>query len=359
MRAILRGAVVAIVPLAVVLAVKLDAADRKIAAAPAFSAHDLTQLPQRNWITNGGNVLNQRYSPLTLLNRDNVKDLKALWRTSMGSGALPNNSGQAQILHYEGTLYVINGANDVFALDVDSGAILWTYHGNPDPKAGVPMGRSSRGVAIGEGKVFVAQLDARLVALDQKTGKVAWSIAAEPWAEGLQPHERAALLQRARDRRLLGRRDGEPRQGEGVSREGRQGSVDVQHRAGPGRAWARELAAGRERVGVRRRAGVADAGGRSRARARLLLDRQSGARSARRRAARQQPVQRVDRRDRREDRQVPLALPAGASRHLGLRLAESRRAVRRARSAARCAKGSSKCRRRAGRTSSTARRASR
>ena len=49
-----------------------------------------------------------------------VKDLKALWRTSMGSGANPNNSGQAQILHYDGTLYVINGANDVYAIDVDS-----------------------------------------------------------------------------------------------------------------------------------------------------------------------------------------------------------------------------------------------
>ena len=184
MRAILRGAAVAIVPLTVVLAVKLDAADRKIAAAPPFSAHDLTQLPQRDWITNGGNIFNQRYSPLTLLNRGNVKDLKALWRTSMGSGASPSNSGQAQILHYEGTLYVINGANDVFALDVDSGAILWTYHGNPDPRADVPMGKSSRGVAIGEGKVFVPLLDARLVALDQKTGKVAWEVVAETWQKG-------------------------------------------------------------------------------------------------------------------------------------------------------------------------------
>src|SRR5881394_286459 len=154
------------------------------AAAPAFKARDLTAPPRRDWITNGGNVYNQRYSPLTLLNRDNVKGLRALWRTSMGSGAQPNNSGQAQILHYEGVLYVINGVNDVFALDVDTGAILWTYHGNPDPKAGVPMGRSSRGVALGEGKVFVAQIDARLVALDQKTGKVAWSIVAEPWQKG-------------------------------------------------------------------------------------------------------------------------------------------------------------------------------
>src|SRR5262245_60723008 len=104
----------------------LGAAERKVASAPAFSARQLVDLPRANWITNGGNIYNQRYSPLTLLDRDNVKNLKALWRTSMGSGAQPNNSGQAQILHYEGVLYVINGANDVFGLDVDTGAILWT-----------------------------------------------------------------------------------------------------------------------------------------------------------------------------------------------------------------------------------------
>jgi alcohol dehydrogenase (cytochrome c) len=160
------------------------AAERDIAAAPAFSARQLTALPRTNWVTNGGNVFNQRYSPLTLLDRDNVKDLKALWRTSMGSGALPNNSGQAQILHYEGVLYVINGANDVFAMDVDTGAILWTYRGNPDPRSGVPMGRSSRGVAMGEGKIFVGQLDAKLLALDQRTGQVIWSIEAERWHAG-------------------------------------------------------------------------------------------------------------------------------------------------------------------------------
>jgi alcohol dehydrogenase (cytochrome c) len=160
------------------------AAERDIAAAPAFSARQLTALPRTNWVTNGGNVFNQRYSPLTLLDRDNVKDLKALWRTSMGSGALPNNSGQAQILHYEGVLYVINGANDVFAMDVDTGAILWTYRGNPDPRSGVPMGRSSRGVAMGEGKIFVGQLDAKLLALDQRTGEVIWSIEAERWQNG-------------------------------------------------------------------------------------------------------------------------------------------------------------------------------
>ena len=161
-----------------------QAQQRPISHAPAFDAAALTALPTTSWITNGGNVFNQRYSPLTRIDRDNVSGLKALWRTSMGSGANPSNSGQAQILAYEGTLYVINGANDVFALDVPTGEILWTYRGNPDPRAGVPMGRSSRGVAMGEGKIFVAQLDARLVALDQRTGEIVWSVAAERWQDG-------------------------------------------------------------------------------------------------------------------------------------------------------------------------------
>ncbi len=95
-----------------------------------------------------------------------------------------NNSGQAQILHHAGTLFVINGANDVFALDADTGAILWTHRGSPDPRAGVPMGRSSRGVTMGEGKIFVGLNDAQLVALDQRTGEVVWSVEAERWQNG-------------------------------------------------------------------------------------------------------------------------------------------------------------------------------
>ena len=46
------------------------------------------------------------------------------------------------------------------------------------------MGKSSRGVAMGEGKIFVGQLDAKLVALDQRTGEAVWSIEAERWQDG-------------------------------------------------------------------------------------------------------------------------------------------------------------------------------
>ena len=160
------------------------AADGEIKKAPAFDAKQLTKLPTAEWITNGGTVYNQRYSPLTLLNRDNVGGLKALWRTGMGSGLEPGYAGEAQILVYGDALYVADGANDVFAMQVDTGRILWTYHGNPNPQGGSPIGRASRGVAIGEGKVFVGHTDARLAALDQRTGKVIWTIAAERWQDG-------------------------------------------------------------------------------------------------------------------------------------------------------------------------------
>ena len=160
------------------------AATPAIQPAPAFTAGELRALPAQDWVTNGGNVFNQRYSPLTLINRDNVAGLKGLWRTGMGSGLGPGNAGQAQILEYGGTLFVSNGAKDVFALDVQSGRILWTFHGNPAAGSGTPMGHSNRGVALGDGKVFVGQVDARLIALDQRTGQVVWSVQTEPWQNG-------------------------------------------------------------------------------------------------------------------------------------------------------------------------------
>ena len=154
------------------------------ASAPAFSAAQLLAPPITAWITNGGTLYNQRYSPLSLLNRENVAGLRALWRTSMNSGTTPGHAGQAQILSYEGVLYVSNGANDVFALQVETGNILWTYHGNPDLRAGSPIGRANRGVALGDGKVFVTQADAKLTALDQRSGAVVWTSQVERWEDG-------------------------------------------------------------------------------------------------------------------------------------------------------------------------------
>ena len=158
-----------------------------IKSSPAFTDAQLTAPPTDDWITNGGNIFNQRYSPLSQINRGNVKDLKAEWRTHLnGSGMGAQYSAQGQPLVYQGVLYMVTGADDVFALDVETGAILWTYEAHLDPaRVKVCCGWMSRGLAMGDGKIYVGQLDAKLLALDQRTGKIVWSIQAENPLEGI------------------------------------------------------------------------------------------------------------------------------------------------------------------------------
>ncbi len=158
----------------------------RIPAAPAFSTAALVAPPARDWLTNGGNLFNQRYSTLIRIDRSNVSGLKGVWRTHLnGSGLDPKFSGEATPIVHDGVIYVSTGANDVFALSVATGDILWEYTANLDPGiTTVCCGWTNRGVAIGDGKVFIGQLDGRLVALDQLTGRPVWSIQAERWQEG-------------------------------------------------------------------------------------------------------------------------------------------------------------------------------
>ena len=159
---------------------------QSIRRAPAFADGDLVPAPAADWPTNGGDWYNRRYSPLTEINRDNVANLKGVWRTHLkGSGLGPQYSGEAQPIVYRGVAYIVTGANDVFAIDVDSGEILWEYRANLDPaNNAVCCGWTSRGVALGAGYVYVGQLDGKLVALDQRNGNVVWSTQAERWQEG-------------------------------------------------------------------------------------------------------------------------------------------------------------------------------
>ncbi len=151
-----------------------------------FSAASLIAPPATSWPTNGGNLYNQRYSPLAAINRANVAQLKGVWRARLrGSGAAPQYSGFAQPLVSGGMAYVSTGANDVFALSIETGEILWQYAANLDANiTSVCCGWNNKGVAISEDKVFVGRLDGQLVALDRATGKVAWSIQAERWQDG-------------------------------------------------------------------------------------------------------------------------------------------------------------------------------
>jgi quinohemoprotein ethanol dehydrogenase len=157
-----------------------------VSAAPAFSAQELSAPPTQNWLKVGGTLLSQNWSPLKEINRENVGQLKAVWQTHLDGSALAMKySGEAQPLIYEGVLYIVTGADDVFAISVKTGEILWKYQANLDQGiTTVCCGWTSRGVALGGGNVYVGQLDGRLVALDQKSGKTTWSIQAEQWQQG-------------------------------------------------------------------------------------------------------------------------------------------------------------------------------
>src|SRR6188472_890746 len=75
-----------------------------------LSNAELAALPTTNWPTNGGSLFNQRYSPLTEVDRSNVAGLKGVWRARLdGSGTGQQYSGEAQIVVYDDTAYVSTG----------------------------------------------------------------------------------------------------------------------------------------------------------------------------------------------------------------------------------------------------------
>ena len=145
-------------------------------ASPAFSASELAAQPTTDWITNGGSISNQRYSPLDQINAGNVGRLKGLWHIHLRSGIAGKYSGEAQPIVYKNVIYIITGADDVFAIDAKSGATKWSYRANLNQKINtVCCGWTNRGVALGDGRVYFGQLDGKVVALDQENGQIAWT----------------------------------------------------------------------------------------------------------------------------------------------------------------------------------------
>src|SRR4051795_8231224 len=157
-----------------------------ISPAPAFSMNDLAALPTENWPTNGGSLAKERYSPLDQIDTGNIAQVKGVWETHLDKSAIAAKySAETQPVVWDGVIYISTGQDDVFAISADTGKILWKYTGDLNQSIStVCCGWLSRGVALGEGKVFVGRLDGKEVALDQKTGKVVWSTTVEPWQKG-------------------------------------------------------------------------------------------------------------------------------------------------------------------------------
>src|SRR5262245_53829331 len=133
----------------------------------------LTSNP-KNWAMQAGDFYNQRYSKLNQINKDNVGKMQVAWTFS--TGVLRGHEGSPLVV--DGVMYLHSPfPNKVFAIDLDSQKILWRYEPKQDP-AVIPQmccDTVNRGLAYAEGKVILQQADSMLVALDAKSGKVAWS----------------------------------------------------------------------------------------------------------------------------------------------------------------------------------------
>jgi quinohemoprotein ethanol dehydrogenase len=140
----------------------------------------------KDWVTNGGNLTNQRYSILKQIDTSNVKNLKGAWMIRLkGSGHGGKYSHEVTPLVKDGVMYLITGNDDAFAVNAKTGEFLWEYWSGIDQQIStVCCGWINRGVALGEGMVFFGQLDANVVALDAKTGKVVWKTPIEKWENG-------------------------------------------------------------------------------------------------------------------------------------------------------------------------------
>src|SRR6266478_5999425 len=140
----------------------------------------------KDWVTNGGNLTNQRYSTLKQIDTSNVKQLKGAWMTRLkGSGFGGKYSAEATPLVKDGIMYMVTGNDDVFALNAKTGEMLWERWSGIDQKIStVCCGWLNRGLAMGEGMLFLGQLDANVVALDIKTGKEVWKTPIEDWHNG-------------------------------------------------------------------------------------------------------------------------------------------------------------------------------
>lgn len=126
----------------------------------------------QNWLTYGRTYSEQRFSPLKQINDRNVSRLGLAWYYDLDT----HRGQEATPLVVDGVMYFTTAWSKVVALNAATGKLLWSYDPKVPPQWQVNACCDvvNRGVALWHGKVFVATLDGRLVALDAANGKPVW-----------------------------------------------------------------------------------------------------------------------------------------------------------------------------------------
>ena len=126
-----------------------------------------------DWLTYGGNYASQRFSELKQVNTENVANLKMQWVYQLRQQGIFESSP----IVVDGIMYVTEPPTTVTALDVRTGLPIWRWTAKlPQHLLTIGLFPTNRGVAVLGNAVYVATIDAHLVALDAKTGAEKWSV---------------------------------------------------------------------------------------------------------------------------------------------------------------------------------------
>ena len=135
------------------------------------------------WLSYGRDRGNTRYVPLTEINHATVGSLRKLWQHKPGTLLRRHMRNESTPIVVDGMLIYTDINNLVMAVDVRTGKERWRYQPDLGPAA-LCCGTVNRGVAVYGDKVYLASLDARVIALDRRTGKVSWDVKAATTSEG-------------------------------------------------------------------------------------------------------------------------------------------------------------------------------
>ena len=155
---------------------------KSVAFAAALGAASLASA--QSWPVYGGDTGNQRYSQGSQITPANVSKLNVKWALQLGS----NRSQESSPILVGDTLYVTSsfGPKNVFAVNAKTGEVRWKW--SPEMPKGVEQYAccdvNNRGVAYNDGKIFVGRLDAKVTALDAKSGKEMWTQTVVDYTQG-------------------------------------------------------------------------------------------------------------------------------------------------------------------------------
>jgi alcohol dehydrogenase (cytochrome c) len=120
----------------------------------------------------------QGFSPLTQINKKNVRSLRLAWSMTMQEG-----SNQVTPIVSQGVMFLTHPGNVIQAIDAATGDLIWTFEYDY-PETSRTLGGPTRNIAILGNKLFMATYDASLIAIDARTGKLIWKTVKADYQEG-------------------------------------------------------------------------------------------------------------------------------------------------------------------------------